>query len=193
MKLGLRELVFVLLLAVIPLGAWWLVFRPQNARDADVMRQTEAKRAKLADLNQTTGLIGDMTREIQSPNASVNSLQAKPPTEKELDKVPDEVKRLASSNKLNVKMVRGLDKETEPTYTPADSPHAEQPVRLKVEGDFKGFYAFLLAMESRDRIMRIRKINLIRPDKAAEGTIVATFEMTVFYEKVKDAPCPTKT
>ena len=30
MKFGLREIVFVVLLMAIPVGAYWFVFRPQN-------------------------------------------------------------------------------------------------------------------------------------------------------------------
>ena len=60
---------------------------------------------------------------------------------------------------------------------------AEQPIEMKLEGNFMGFYAFLLALENQPRIMRIRKMNLTKPEKSPEGTMHATFEMIVFFER----------
>ena len=38
MKFGLREMIFVGLLMLIPVGAWWFVFRPQNTENAIAAR-----------------------------------------------------------------------------------------------------------------------------------------------------------
>ena len=50
------EVVFAML-AIIPLGAWWMVFRPHNQAEAQMRKQLEEKQAKLRKLNETTGMI----------------------------------------------------------------------------------------------------------------------------------------
>ena len=192
MRIGLRELVFVLLLAAIPLGSWWFVFRPRNAREQQVMQQIELRQARLQDVNKTTGAIGDMEREIESLQKTIAMLQAKLPNEKEVHNVLQEVTRLAKASKLATKSVR--PKETnaagEPMFASASSGHAEFPIEVKLEGDFRGFYAFLLALENQPRIMRISRMSIALPQAQGTqslpaGTVTATFDMTVFFERTK--------
>jgi len=182
MKIGLREIVFVFLLAAIPLGAWKLVFHPRNVANAEMVKQIEAKQARLQDLNKTTGTIGDIQREIDSLEKGVGALQSRLPSEKEIDKVLQEVWRLAEANQLITKSIRTTEKMQEPIFSTGGM-HAEQPIVMKIEGDFRGFYAFMLALENQPRIMRIRKLTLMKPDKDGEGLVQATFEMTIFFER----------
>lgn len=181
MKFGLREAVFILLLMAIPTGTWWLVFRPRNARNVEITQQIGAKQIKLSGLNRTIGEIGSLQTEIASLEKGISDLQAKLPSEKEIGKVLEEVWKLAEANHLTSKGFNKLDKG-DPTFTAPNSPHAEEIVLMKLEGDYRGFYSFLLAMENQPRIMRIRKMTLARPDATAEGFVAATIEMTIFYE-----------
>ena len=183
MKFGLRELVFVVLLMAIPLGSYAMIFRPANARELAMKKEIEVKQAKLAQLNKTTGTIGSIQQEVESMEKGINTLSAKLPSEKEIDKILQEVWRLAESNKLITKSIRTMDKDAEPTFAAADGPHAEQPITMKLEGDFLGFYSFMLALENQPRIMRIRKMTLTKPDKSPDGYVEAVFEMTVFFER----------
>jgi Tfp pilus assembly protein PilO len=181
MKLGLRELIFALLIVAIPLGSWWFVFRPRNAREVQMVQQIEAKQAKLQQLNATIGAIGDIQGEIASLEKGIGFLQSKLPSEKEIDKVLQEVWRLAETNKLITKSIRTMDKP-DVSYAAAAA-QAEQPIQMKLEGDFRGFYAFMLALENQPRIMRIKKLVLTKPEKMQDGFMQATFEMTVFFDR----------
>ncbi len=183
MKLGLRELIFVLLLAAVPLGAWWFVFRPRNVRDGAMLRQIEAQQARLQQLNKTTGAVGDMQREIDSLEKGIAFLQTKLPSEKEIDKVVQEVCRLAEASQLAVKSFHTKARTAEPVFVQAGGANAEQPIEMKLEGNYLGFYSFLLALENQPRVMRIRKLLLTRPEKMALGCVQANFEMTVFFER----------
>ena len=64
-----------------------------------------------------------------------------------------------------------------------NSEQAEQPIVVQLMGDFRGFYAFLLALENQPRIMRIRTINMEKKDKCPPGHISAEFEMSIFFER----------
>ena len=64
-------------------------------------------------------------------------------------------------------------------------PHTEQPISVKLEGDFRGFYGFLQALETRPRIMRIKKLSLkkITDDDSPPGYVQANFVMSIFFEE----------
>lgn len=183
MKFGLRELVVVVLLLAIPVAAWWFIFRPKNARDRGTLQQIEAKRARVAELNKATATIGDIEREIEGLEKGITFLESKLPSEKEIDKVVREMWRLAQRNRLKTKSIRQGERNNAPAFTAPGTHHAEQPIVVKLEGDFRGFYAFLLALEAQPRIMRIRTMDLKKPPNGLQGNVEAELEMTVFFER----------
>jgi len=184
-KFGPREIIFVVLLLAIPLASWWLSFRPMNQRNEEVLAEIEQRRAKLQQLNRTTGAMGDLEKEIQALEEAMDLFQSKLPNEKEIDKVLQEIWKLAESNELTTKSIRTTSNRRRKSLFPAGG-HSEQPITIELEGDFKGFYAFLLALESQPRIMRISKMVVQKDKKAAEGHIAATFELSIFFEKSKE-------
>ena len=62
----------------------------------------------------------------------------------------------------------------------------EQPIKMEFEGDYLGFYAFLLALENQPRIMRVRQITLDQLE-VKKGTIKARMDMSIFFEKQNSA------
>ena len=182
MKFGLREVVFLVILLAIPLGAWWFVFRPLNAHNTEMRREIAAKQEKLKALNRTTGTIGNLKKEIAALSKAVAFFESKLPSEKEIDKVLQEAWRLAEANKLITKSIRTLDRKNSAFTTPASS-HREQPIAVQLEGEFMGLYAFLQALENQPRIMRIRRMKLSKLAKAPQGRVRAEFTMSVFFEK----------
>lgn len=184
MKLGLREAVFVVLLMAIPVVAWWSIFRPQAEVDRRTMQQIEAKRQSVAQLNATTAMIGDMESEIAALERGIVALESKLPGEMEIDKVLREITRLAERNQLATPEFRvARERMGQPAFADPDAPHVEQPIKLKLTGDYRGFYAFLLSMEAQDRIMRIRDMTLKRPERMQEGFVEADLELAVFFER----------
>jgi len=181
MKFGIREMVFMVLLLAIPVCAWWLAFRPQNAINERMMVQIEAKQAKLRELNKATATIGDLKKEIDELEKAIGFFRSKLPDEKEIDKVLQEIWKLAERNRLKTKSIRALHQKTD-GFVKAGGPHAEQPIQVKLEGDFIGFYAFLQALEAQPRITRIRHMKLEKLDKEPEGAMRAEFEMSVFFQ-----------
>jgi hypothetical protein len=80
-------------------------------------------------------------------------------------------------------------KETRPVHSPGPGQslfgsggHSEQPILMSLEGDFKGFYTFLQALERQPRIMRIGQMVIERFGDPAKGRIKAKFKMSVFFE-----------
>ena len=183
MKLGIREIIFLAVVLTIPVGAWWLVFRPKNARHEEMVREIEARQAKLQELNKATATLGDLKKEITALDEGVRFFRSKLPSEKEIDKVLQEVWRVAESNRLTTKSIRTGKSDSKPLFTDPASPYAEQPVSIELEGPFTGLYGFLLALESQSRIMRIQKMSVAKLPKEAEGRVRADCVVSVFFEK----------
>ena len=166
MKFGIREIVFIIILTAIPVGAWWFVFRPADARDAEMMKQIETRQQKLHALNRATATIGNLKMEIASLEEAIKFFRSKLPSEKEIDKVLQEVWRLAEANQLTTKSIRTIKVQSAAvTLTDPNGPYAEQPILIKLEGPFTGFYGFLLALESQPRIMRIQQMSIVEISK----------------------------
>ena len=184
MKFGIREIVFIIVLMAIPVGAWWFVFRPADIRDVEMMKQIEIRQQKLQALNRATATIGNLKVEIASLEEAIKFFRSKLPSEKEIDKVLQEVWRLAEANKLTTKSIRTL-KTVSSSVTLADpaGPYAEQSISMQLEGSFTGFYGFLLALESQPRIMRIQQMDIKKVDKQGEGYIRADCTVSVFFER----------
>jgi type IV pilus assembly protein PilO len=187
MKFGLREIVFIALLLLIPVGTWWFVLRPSNIRNTEMLGQIKAKQAKLAELNHATGTIGDLKAQIAGLEKAISYFQSKLPDEKEMDKVLKEVWLLAEANHLSTKSIRTLQKQAEGGFTTADGPQAEQPIAMQLEGDFIGFYSFLQALENQPRIMRVSKMTVQKMDKGPQGAVEAKFEMSIFFDRGNQA------
>jgi type IV pilus assembly protein PilO len=182
MKLPIREMVLGLLLVSMPVSAWWFVFKPGAQSDAQMRRQIELKQAKLRELNQATGSLGDLRREITELQKGINSLKARLPSEKEIDKVLKEIWSIAEANRLTTKSIRTVQRGDSETGA-----FAEQPINVQVEGDYRGFYCFLQALENQPRIIQVHKLSLNRPEKKGEaaenGHVLASFAMSIFFER----------
>lgn len=188
MKFGLREILFTALLAAIPVGAWWFVLRPTNRENERLAAEIEQKRRKLHELSKVMVKIGDLQKEIDDYQDAIVFFQARLPSEKEMDKVLQEIWRLAENSRLKTKSIRTLRKTGRNAIVVGTGP-SEQPIAVQIEGDFTGLYAFLQALENLPRIMRVTRMDLRKLDKdAPEGSVEVSFEMSVFFEKEgKDA------
>jgi Tfp pilus assembly protein PilO len=192
MKFGLREIVFIVLLMAIPMGAYWFVFRPQNIQNEEMRKHIEAKQAKLRELNKATGTIGDLRAEITSLTEAIDYFQSKLPSEKEVDKILQEIWLMAENNELAAKSIRTLERNSSRSFLDEHDSQAEQPIAVQLEGDFRGFYSFLLALENQPRIMRIRQMKVEKLREAEQGQIKVDFEMSIFFEKDKGKPWPNR-
>jgi len=193
MKFGLREIVFLVLLMLIPVGAWWFVFRPQNALNAKMRSQIESRQAKLRELNKSMTTIKDLEKQIGELTKAIDFFQSKLPNQKEIDKILQDIWNLAKSNDLHTESIRALVCSDKTGFVDEGAPQGEQPIAVHLTGGFRGFYAFLLALENQPRIMRIRKMTVETKDNAPKGQIEAEFEMSIFFEQgSEDKLWPTK-
>jgi type IV pilus assembly protein PilO len=174
MRFGLRELILLLVLLVLPLSSYWLVFRPQNAEIDQAKAEIAHKRQMLDKLRHATAQNADLERANNEIQDSISKIEARLPTTKEIDKIVRQVSELAVEVGLgspNMKSEKPL---------PAAS-YMEQPLAMAITGDFHGFYEFLLRLEQLPRITRIPDLNIKRSQQH-DGHMEADFTLSIYFE-----------
>ena len=99
------------------------------------------KQQALADLERSTAGINDLNRKLGEVQKAVAFFESKLPQAKEIDKILKEVWQMAEANSLQTKTIKTMNSQHAANYS-------EQPIEISLSGDFNGFYAFLLQLES---------------------------------------------
>lgn len=185
MKLGIREIAFLLVLAAIPVAAWFFVFEPRN-QDIEQSRQEIAKmETTLVRLDQLTREVGDVREAISEAEVRLAEFRQNIPDADEVDDMLAEIHRIGERNSLSIASIRAL-KQTE------DQGYAEIPLSMQIEGQFKGLYRFLIDLERLPRIIRVQNLELERnmvesrgrkvDDEVVHGMIDASMTLVIYCE-----------
>lgn len=174
MRIGLRELIFIILLLAMPVAAYFFVFRPRNAQITQVKQEIRLKQDKLDQLNAATKNINDLGTEIDRLAETIALFEEKLPAQREVEVILKQVWELASKHNLTPKSVR-----TDKPVTAAN--YAEQPIRMNINGDFDGFYSFLLDLEKLNRITQMKTMKLEKISNAGEGQMEARIVLSIYF------------
>lgn len=175
MKFGLRQLIFFTVLVAVPVSSYFLVFRPQNAEISRAKAEIEHKRAMLQKLREATAKAPDLERANAEIAESIRAIEARLPSDKEVDDILRQVASLADKNGLQVPVFKKGDKPL-----PAGLA-LEQPLEVEFTGDFDGFYNFLLDLEQLPRITRLPDLGIERNDKV-DGDMRASMTLSIYYQ-----------
>ncbi len=178
MRIGIRELIFFLLLLAMPVAAYLFVFEPRNQQIEEAMQEIHQKEEKLVQLEAATRNIADLGKEIDQLTEAISMFEEKLPAEREVDVILMQVWEMAAKQSLISKSIR--------TDKPVDSgQYAALPIPMTIVGDFDGFYQFLLELEKLPRITRIPRLKLKKNKKSNQGQMVADFVLNIFFEEFK--------
>lgn len=177
MRFGIREVIFILLLAAVPVGAFLFVFEPRQEQIDRVREEVRSKRAKLTELENATRRMPDLGREIERLKGAIEQIEIKLPDERKFDEVLKQVWELAAQQRLTPKSIR-----TEKPVSAAQ--YSELPIAMEIIGDFDSFYSFMLELEKMPRITRMRQLKLSKKANKDEapGQVQAKFVLSVFFE-----------
>src|SRR5436190_19947098 len=178
MRIGFRETFLLAVLLALPLLAWWLVFRPQNVEIAQAKIEIEHKRQMLQKLQETTSKNEDLQHADEEIRKNIEAIEARLPSSKEVDQVLRQVSDLAVQSGL------------EPPSIESDKPVAaamymEQPLKMKINGNFNGFYGFLIRLQQMPRITRIPDLKIVRSTET-DGHMKAEFTLTIYFQPEVD-------
>lgn len=183
MRFGLREIIFLVVLLAVPVASFMYVFKPRNVEIEQAQAEIDIKRERLNQLAAVRAQIDDIGLEIAKGEQSIKVIEEKLPSAGEVDVIVEQVWRLAEQNNLSVKSM-----ESEKPVPAAM--YMELPLTYEMEGDFDGFYQFLLQLENLPRITRIHRMKLERlggrrtrgGDPAPPGHMHTEFSLSVYFE-----------
>ena len=185
MNLGTREMVFLLVLAAIPVAAWFFVFEPRNQDIEQSRREIAQMESTLVRLDQLTEEVGDVRTAIDEAELRLADFRRNIPDANEVDDMLAEIHRIGERNALGISSIRALNRSETQGY-------AEIPLSLEIDGSFRGIYRFLLDLERLPRITRVRDLKLERnlvesrgrtgDDDTPPGQIDASMTVVIYCE-----------
>jgi type IV pilus assembly protein PilO len=170
----LQKAVFFLLLIGLVFSGYHFMIRPAN-QDLVLSRQrVEANLGKLNEFETATTAAEDISKQLSQLHDAIAFFESKLPPTNEIYRVLEHVTVIAQKQGLKPKSIKTLNRKH-------NSGYVEQPLCMKLEGDFNAFYSFLLELEKLPRIMKVRKLNLDKK-AALEGLVAADCIVSIFFQ-----------
>jgi len=174
MTSNFRKVIFVVLLLGVTAAGYYLMIKPANQELAKARQRVEGKRAKLGDFETATAQAEDLNKQLGQLQEAIRFFESKLPSTSEIHKVLEQVTVVAQKQGLHPKMIRTLVQKD-------NSGYVEQPLSMKLVGNFNSFYSFLLEIEKLPRIMKLRELKLNK-GKTDEGEVAVEFIVSIFFQ-----------
>ncbi len=175
MRFGFREYMLLLLILSLPVMSYLLVFQPQNRMIAKTKAENASKQGALSNLRDRARRGDDLVAENERIEQDIAAIEARLPTNKEIDAIVRQVSDLAIDAGLDAPLISTVD----PVHA---AMYMEQPINMTINGDFLGFYHFLRQLELLPRMTRIHQMRIQRSDKV-NGHMRADFRLSIYYEQ----------
>ena len=180
MKFGLRELVLLAVLLAMPVASFFLVFQPQNAAIDRAQGEIEHKERLLDQLRVESSRNDDLRRANEEIQTRIADIEARLPSNKEVDRIIRQVSQVA----IGAGLASPAMKNAKPVEAAL---YWEQPLELESQGDFKGFYRFLIELERLPRITRIPDMKLKRRP-GENGRMDIDFTLSIYFQQDGSTP-----
>jgi type IV pilus assembly protein PilO len=174
MRLGIREIIFLLVLLAMPISSYWFVFKPQNAEIKEAKQEIEHKERLLQKLDAATAQAADLERANSEIAEAIRLIEERLPNDKEVDVILKQIAEHARAQSLVITKVKA-----KPALK--SSRFMEKPLEMTIEGNFDNFYTFLLELEKLDRITRVPTLVLERSNEN-DGSMGAKFTLSIYFE-----------
>jgi Tfp pilus assembly protein PilO len=180
MRFGFRELVFLMVLLAVPVASLFYVFKHRNEEIRHAKTEIDDKKQRLAQLERVSAELEDIGLEIEKGREAIRDLENQLPPAQDVEGILEQVWHIATGHALTVKSVKTEKSVSEAGY-------GEQPLRMIVEGDFDGFYEFLLELETLPRITRMHDLEIQRASSTSKtphlgpDAMTAEFVLSIYY------------
>ncbi len=159
----------------LPVAAYFLVFRPMNAEIKHLKDEVQHRESLLGTLKAETARNADLERANLEIAESIRLIEARLPTNQEIDNVVRQVSDLAVESGLQppgIKTGKAL---------PAGL-YMEQPLEMDTAGSFIGFRAFLARVEKLERVTRIHNMKITEINKD-EQEVKVSFTLSIYFQE----------
>jgi type IV pilus assembly protein PilO len=181
MKLGLRGVIVLLIVIGMPLASYKFVFLPQNRAIETARKEVDHKQQLLEKLREETARNADLVKANEQLKATVNSIEARLPTGKELDGIVRQLSDLAVDAGLKAPEMKSAKPVPAALYM-------EQPIEIQVQGNFVGFFSFIAQIEKLPRITRIHDMKITGMARE-DIELKAEFTLSIYFQD--DRPAAT--
>ncbi|MCZ6835286.1 MAG: type 4a pilus biogenesis protein PilO [Planctomycetota bacterium] len=184
MRFGTREIIFFIVLMAVPIASFFYYFKPNNERINNARDEIQVKQAQLNRLEAITDRLDDLGLAIANGRESISLIEQKLPDEEGVDDILEQIWQSAKRNKQTVKSIKSKSKVPAAMFM-------ELPLDMVMEGNFDGFYQFILELEKLPRITRVHNLSVARvssttsgssSDEVPPGTARAEFTLSIYYE-----------
>jgi type IV pilus assembly protein PilO len=180
MKLGIREILFFMVMLGVLGSAYFFIFSKANAKREAWEADALAKQRDLSNLKTVTAGISDVSRKINDLEAAIKIFDGKLPQARDVDMILQQVSQISQSCGLVTRTVR-------PDRSITTANYSEEPITLSLTGSFEGFYQFLLNLEKLPRLTRVTKMNLTKINDT-EGQMTAELTLSIYFNPDTDGP-----
>ncbi|MCA9299213.1 MAG: type 4a pilus biogenesis protein PilO [Phycisphaerales bacterium] len=173
MRFGMREAVLFLIVLALPVASWLFVFGPQNKKIDAELAEISHKSQRLDQARAETARNDELRNRIEDAKEAISGVEAKLPSNKEVDEIVRQVSDLA--------VTAGLAPPEMTTSSPIKAAlYMEQPIEIETRGSFRQYYDFLIGLEQLPRITRVPNFSLQRNAKA-NGVMNVKFTLSIFF------------
>jgi len=174
MKSNLRKLIFFVLVIGVALVAYQYMIKPANENLAKSKNNLRKNLDTLQKIEQETAAAKDIQEQLEQLQEAMEFFESKLPPTSEIDTVLKNVTVIAQKQGLRSKAIKTLKQKD-------NSGYIEQPLEMKLVGNFNSFYSFLLELEKLPRIMKVRELKLDKTQQT-EGEVTADIVVSIFFQ-----------
>ena len=172
----LRKIVFLMLVVGLAWVGHRFVIRPAQQSLCESKDRLKLNRMKLSEFEKTTNTAADLTKQLEQLRDAITFFEQKLSPTSEIYSVLEQITLIAQKQGLNPKSIRTLGQKQ-------NSGYIEQPLEMKLEGNFSAFYSFLLEIEKMPRIMKVRKLD-VNKTRQLDGQISTDCIVSIFFQNV---------
>ena len=159
----------------LPVTAYFMVFRPMNAEVKRLRDEIEHRESLLSTLKAETARNADLERANAEIAESIRLIEARLPTNQEIDNIVRQVSDLAVEAGLQPPSIKSGKALPAGLYM-------EQPLDMETGGSFVGFRNFLARVEKLERVTRIHNMKVSEVNKDGKE-VKASFTLSIYFQE----------
>ena len=182
MRFGIRELLYLLVLVGVMVGAYYVVLKPMDAKIAGFKESSVKNYETLAKLEKVKAEFPDFEARIEQLNRANAIFEEKLPDRGEVEAILLEIHKIVSSEGLTTR-------QFVPDKTIKAAQYEELPIKIEIEGDFDGYYNLIKRIEELPRITRMSEMRVKKTNNEASGQVRTELRLSIFF-RGENSPTP---